>query len=1324
MKSVFSKVVTIWLTIVLLLGAVVGINVLAAGEEVATVDYKNVSYDGQIQLVYYVKSSVADAADGSYVKLRFWFPGVVPTDANTEGYEEKESAVQTTIKGDDYSLYFSGGILPKMMREDVYACTVRYAANGDVLSTGELFKFSVQEYVELRLAAGSTDAQIELYLSLLNYGAAVQEALDYKTDKLAGKFYDFEGFTKSEATGATKTITFYYDPATETYSATATGVEGEISYDITFVSGGNVIWDAVNSVFTMEKKHEIISVVGSDGSDTLTVAGVEYTAGDLIPWRTFLTQPQTDTGTGTRYFAGERPTVTIKNMLTLPAFESDLLYVFESTFVTERYSSEIGNVVYIHLMNAADKAVATTTIQHHWGDKVYYNKMLAGGNVPSETGLVTAPGDVVDVRIEVRRVDSENVSVCLIANGVETPAVTVPDFELGSIKFIMQDDGRDRNATVKMTNTNFIKYVPLKDAPNPYEPTTPGLPFEAVANVKTSSVWGVDNGDGTMKYYATNANGGTEFRISYKNTPDVVANSNGSVNYIYNPVITEIKKVVDGTPVAVDSITCYEAAYAGEYGVGDTIPHRWFLVDNYNGGSTRPFAASGTAINKLSSTLVEVPMGAVDTDLLYLFETEMSIDSVLRSDWLNAVFNVAITKANGTSLATSAIAKTNSGTPLVYFYKFGAGTNIGSYVSSNIKFDETFTYRVELRQTETAGTYRAIILVNGTTINTFDLAIADEDIADVRINFNSRDDSPYRYSNVNFRNLKWIKYDHQNPFEPVTNQFVPVAANIKTVSIWGVDNGDGTMKYYASNANGGTEYKISFKNNTNAILNADGSITLDNYARISAITTADGVAVDHLTHLGKNYGAGDSIPYRCFFVSTDPGSSGNGTQFTVSSPMFNITAESMDVRTDEKMFDFDLAMLLETQLTVNSEVGGSYSQVVTFNFKDTAGNAKAFQLIKQGGSIQVTPFGGGIYDGRTTGANFGDAFKLRIEVRKNADGKYDYITYVNDVKFHTSTHDNALDGTLNGSFRNDVADRSNTLTVKNFKFIKYNVVKVAERSELEVNTTGLATAEKSSGTKDTTIYYNSTTGAYSHTAADGYAPYVVTWKNGFDVVIAPDGAVTYVKAAEIVSIKDADGAEVTLPYGGKTYGAGDLIPRNNWFLSSSFDQRFDGVRFFEANMTFISDRNADVIDATSDKVDTSLHYVLETELTFEKLANDAVKAGIVQIINQTTSGGTGLNIILGRNTNDTIYIEANSTTVNLNAKLGESFTFRLEVRKNGSAFDVAIYVDGFAVMEYSTTAALRTQIRFDGYNYSASRNHSVTFKNFRHIAWNVTDAAE
>ena len=33
MKSVFSKVVTIWLTIVLLLGAVVGINVLAAGEE-------------------------------------------------------------------------------------------------------------------------------------------------------------------------------------------------------------------------------------------------------------------------------------------------------------------------------------------------------------------------------------------------------------------------------------------------------------------------------------------------------------------------------------------------------------------------------------------------------------------------------------------------------------------------------------------------------------------------------------------------------------------------------------------------------------------------------------------------------------------------------------------------------------------------------------------------------------------------------------------------------------------------------------------------------------------------------------------------------------------------------------------------------------------------------------------------------------------------------------------------------------------------------------------------------------------------------------------
>ena len=1300
MKSVFSKVVTIWLTIVLLIGAVVGVNVFAAATEVATVDYKNVSYDGQIQLVYYVKTSVADAADGSYVKLRFWWPGIVPADANTEGYEEKGSTLTTTIKGVDYSLYFSGGILPKMMRDDIYACTVRYDKDGNVLTTGELFKFSIREYVELRLAAGSTDAQIELYMSLLNYGSAVQQALGYNTDKLADRFYDFDGYTASEVSGKTTDVTVYYDPATGAYTNASTGAEGEVTYTVTFVSGGTVLWDEANAAFTMEKKHEITKIVASDGSDTITLGDVTYEVGDLVPYRNWLTTATNDnTSNNPRLFAGERPTITIGNLDTRPTLESDLLYVFESTFVAERYSSGIGNIVYLHLMNSEGKSAATTVIQHHWNDKVYYNAMTAGDAVPSATGLVTALGDRVDVRIEVRRVDEENVSVCLIANGTVTAPVTVPAFELAGIKFVMQDDGRDRNATVKMTNTNFIKYTEAKvEETNPYEPNTDQLPnVDVPGTVGTATIWGKD---GT--YYKTATDGATEYKVSFKTGYSAVVNSNGSVTYFTGGEITAIK-TADGTDVPY-------LTYGGvNYGVGDVIPNRAFFIST-DLNTDRVFVIDMTMLSA-STEVVKVEEDTVNTDLLMLLETDLTVDAghLVDGDYV-ALINLKDT--NGTDATMRVLMSTDAGKPVTRLSSFSS-----IYASSNtaVEVGKTFKLRIEVRE-NADGKYDYIVKLNGNVVST---TVRDYAPTGAFTIGRLWDDQTRRYNAMTFRNFKAISYEYPNPFEPNTNQFVPVAANIKTVSIWGKDG-----VYTASATEGATEYKISFKNNTSAVVNADGSVTLDNYATITAIKTADG-ADTTIAYNGATYGVGDVIPYRCFFISTDPGSSGNGTQFAVTSPMFTISADKMNVRSDATGFDFDLVTLLETELSLESIASGTYTEVISLDFKDTAGTAKSMKIIKSGGSVYVTKFGGGIYDVISTGAKLGDTFKLRIEVRKNGT-QYDYVTYVNGAQVCISTHDNALDGSLTAPFRNDVTDRSHRLTLGNFKFITYEVLKVAVPSELEQNTTGLATADKTSGTSDTTIYYNSSTGAYSTAAADGYAPYVVTWKNGFDVVVNPDGSVTYVKAATIVSIKDEGGNEATLPYSGKTYGAGDLIPRNNWFVSTSFDQRFDGVRYFEtseSNVTFIGNRYADTLDATSDKVDTTLHYVLETELTLEKLSDDSAKAGIVQIINQTTTGGTGLNIILGRNADDTIYIEAGGSTKTVDARLGESFTYRMEVRKNGSAFDVTIYVNGFAVIEYTySSAELRTQVRFVGYNYSASRNHSVTFNNFRHIAWNITDA--
>lgn len=1054
MKSAFSKVITIWLTIVLLIGAVVGINVFANANTVATVDYKNVSYDGQIQLVYYVKSSVADAADGSYVKIRFWREGVVPADANDklDAAVEKESTLTRTVSGVDYSIYFSGGILPKMMREDVYACTVRYDADGNVLTTGELFKFSVQEYVEKRLAAGSTDAQVELYMALLGYGAAVQEAFDYKTDKLAGKFYDFEGFTASEVSGANKTATVYYNPTAKTYSAAATGAEGEISYVITY-TGASVVWDADNYAFTVNKMSEIVSIAGSDGSTSLVYNEKVYTAGDVIPTRTFFYS--TDTGTNPRLFASERPGVNLYNPMTLPT-DSDILFEFEADILVNKGTGGIANVAYVELYDSTSTSPkATATIQRYYSDKLYFNHFASAANIANTSsnniiGVAATPVDgaypTVNYRLVIAKADAENVTVTLYVNGVQAGNVlTVAAFNLDRIKFMFQDDGQDRNSVVTLTNTNFIKYIPKTvEEVNPAEPNTPGLPnVDSDATVTTSEIWGIDNGDGTMTYSTTD-NGGTKYLVSYKSSPDIAINSNNTVTYTYNPVITAIK-TADGADVPY--LTRVESGYdKTQYGVGDTIPHRWFFTENFNGSGTRKFAASGTVVNRLTATRVDVTEEQIDSDLLYLFETDMIIESDVRQDWLNSIFNISLTKSNDTRYATAALAKTrNTGRTNIYPHKLGSGGNVGGYEYSDVKLGDTFTYRIELRKTETA--YKAVLIFNGVKLNEVEFDIDAAEIDDVRLYIGSRDDSPYRYNTVTFKNFKWIRYNVVEMAQPdedeiLTPSFLPTENKESTTresTIYSTT--PGTYTKVATGAEGEVAYAITYKNGIDTLVNPDGSVTFSKVATILSIKR-NGVETT-IDYAGKTYGASGEgvinyIPHHDFFYSTAIGS--DNRLFVASTGV--IATSSHVYGTYVEGLENNLITLLE--FDANFEAVGDAAEVdmlqlVMGNKNGGDGGYIVFSRDANGNVFASAP-GVAKFD---TGADLGDNFKFRIEVRSTdkAAGNINVRVYINNIKL---AEGNVVGNFIRGDIKFNVYDyskhRNHVVTLNNFKWLRANPV--------------------------------------------------------------------------------------------------------------------------------------------------------------------------------------------------------------------------------------------------------------------------------------------
>ncbi len=171
----FAKLAVLALTAVLLIGAAIGFSASASDETTVAIAGKNLSYEGAVQLVYYVDAQNYDSA-AQTLKMDFWVGEKTETPSYTNTFAGSNYIVEKD--GKTYYAFFSNGIAPKDMTVPVYAQPFVVDASGDEVARGEVVEYGVYTYAMNRFSQSPTDDQITLYTALLDYGAAVQEVFD------------------------------------------------------------------------------------------------------------------------------------------------------------------------------------------------------------------------------------------------------------------------------------------------------------------------------------------------------------------------------------------------------------------------------------------------------------------------------------------------------------------------------------------------------------------------------------------------------------------------------------------------------------------------------------------------------------------------------------------------------------------------------------------------------------------------------------------------------------------------------------------------------------------------------------------------------------------------------------------------------------------------------------------------------------------------------------------------------------------------------------------------------------------------------------------
>ena len=166
------KIISLAVSMLLLVGAVIGISAFADTSPTVEIAQKNISYEGAVKTLYAVKTA---NADGYTVQVNFY-----DTDPAAEGAVPaytKGVGGQITVGEEPLDVVFSKGFSPEMLRKSIFAVPTLVDANGAVVATGAAVEYSPYIYAMNRFSQSATADQLSLYTALLDYGAAVQRVL-------------------------------------------------------------------------------------------------------------------------------------------------------------------------------------------------------------------------------------------------------------------------------------------------------------------------------------------------------------------------------------------------------------------------------------------------------------------------------------------------------------------------------------------------------------------------------------------------------------------------------------------------------------------------------------------------------------------------------------------------------------------------------------------------------------------------------------------------------------------------------------------------------------------------------------------------------------------------------------------------------------------------------------------------------------------------------------------------------------------------------------------------------------------------------------------
>ena len=165
------KILTLALSLLLIIGAVIGVTAFADNAPSVEIVRKNISYDGAVKTLYAI-----DAENIGTGKVAVQFYSVDPSTEGATADYTKFASEKVTLGDAEYDVVFSKGFRPTDLRASIWAVPV--IVDGDtVVASGAAVEYSPYIYAMNRFDKEATGDQYALYTALLEYGAAVQRIL-------------------------------------------------------------------------------------------------------------------------------------------------------------------------------------------------------------------------------------------------------------------------------------------------------------------------------------------------------------------------------------------------------------------------------------------------------------------------------------------------------------------------------------------------------------------------------------------------------------------------------------------------------------------------------------------------------------------------------------------------------------------------------------------------------------------------------------------------------------------------------------------------------------------------------------------------------------------------------------------------------------------------------------------------------------------------------------------------------------------------------------------------------------------------------------------